>query len=121
MLEAHQAELGIDLNQYVYMNKNMNLYVDMLEVHTFQLEYEYENSKEGGGKKMKGMRKVMETSVDSLKVNKQIMKFQRNRVESNGEPQNFFELISIESILKPVVTDEQASYLEQVYSVEKDS
>ena len=39
------------------MNKNMNWYVDMLEVHTFQLEYEYENSKEGGGKKKKGGKK----------------------------------------------------------------
>ena len=35
MLEAHQAELGIDLNQYVYMNKYMNLYIDLLEVQVF--------------------------------------------------------------------------------------
>ena len=73
MLEAHQAELGIDLNQYVYMNKNMNLYVDLLEVQVFVAQ--------GNGE----VKRLKNVKIDSQKVSQQKIQVRKNKVDTNDE------------------------------------
>lgn len=73
MLEAHQAELGIDLNQYVYMNKNMNLYVDLLEVQVFVAQSDGE------------VKRLMNVKIDSQKVSQQKIQVWKSKVDTNDE------------------------------------
>lgn len=46
VLEKPQPELGISLNDYVYMNSNMGHYIDLLEVHTFAIEKVFDETSE---------------------------------------------------------------------------
>ena len=45
----------------------------------------------------------------------------KNKVDTDDQKHNQFKIYSIESTVTPIVTDEQASYLEQVYGVQSES